>query len=334
MTDVHSVVERFVVSPTSVVPFGAGHINETYLVEAEGDGYVAQRINRTVFPDVEGVMANILTVYRHLGGLHVPEPVPAHSGEWLVYDGDDVWRAWKRVPFAAPADDLTAATAGAAGQLLGRFHAALADLDPRTLTTTLPRFHDPGRRLAALRAAIDADRCGRIAAVAEEIAMAFAAEPLVERVAELTRRVPTRVAHNDAKLDNMLFRDGDAICLVDLDTVMPGAWFWDVGDLLRTASTSAAEDDPNPERSVVDLELYRAILDGYRDGVAATARPEERDAVEIAGAIVTYEQAVRFLTDWIEGDVYYRTSRPEQNRDRARAQFRLLTSMPGTVAAP
>lgn len=334
MTDVDSVAAQFLASVTSVVPFGAGHINETFLATSPDDELVVQRINRAVFANVEAVMANILAVCRHLNGLLVPEPVPTHRGGWLVYDGNDAWRAWKRVPRAAPADAPTAAIAASAGQLLGRFHGAVADLDPATLTTTLPGFHDPGHRLGVLREAIDADPCGRVATVADEIAMAVAAAPLVERAAELTRRIPLRVAHNDAKLDNLLFCGTAAVCLVDLDTVMPGAWFWDVGDLLRTASTTAAEDDPNPGRAVVDPDLYRAILDGYRNGIASTAEPAELDAIEVAGAIVTFEQAVRFLTDWIAGDIYYRTSRPGHNRDRARAQFRLLASMPGTVTAP
>jgi hypothetical protein len=124
------------------------------------------------------------------------------------------------------------------------------------------------------------------------------------------------------------------VCLVDLDTLMPGAWFWDVGDLLRTASTTAPEDDPISERAVVDPELYRAVIDGYRLGVEPASDASETEALEVAGAIVTYEQALRFLTDWIEGDVYHRTSRPGQNLDRARAQLRLLASMPGTVTSP
>jgi hypothetical protein len=115
---------------------------------------------------------------------------------------------------------------------------------------------------------------------------------------------------------------------------MPGAWFWDVGDLVRTASTTAAEDDPMPESAVVDPELYRSVIDGYRIGVAGAADASEIEALEVAGAIVTFEQALRFLTDWIEGDVYYRTSRPGQNLDRARSQLQLLASMPGTVTSP
>jgi Ser/Thr protein kinase RdoA (MazF antagonist) len=169
--------------------------------------------------------------------------------------------------------------------------------------------------------------------VREEIALAEAMEPLADRAAELTARVPQRVAHFDAKLDNVLFVGDDAVCLVDFDTLMPGAWFWDIGDLLRSGATTAAEDEPDLDRSVVVPARYRAILDGYRSGLASLGAPEaaELEAVEVAGAIVTYEQAVRFLTDWIAGDVYYRIHRPNQNLERTRAQFRLLESMPSTV---
>jgi Ser/Thr protein kinase RdoA (MazF antagonist) len=196
----------------------------------------------------------------------------------------------------------------------------------------MPGFHDPGRRLQALRDAIDADTFERVRTVEDEIALAFAAAPLVKHATEFAANVPRRVAHNDAKLDNVLFRDGAAVCLVDLDTLMPGAWFWDIGDLLRTASTTSAEDEPRAERVVFDAALYDAAAAGYGRGVSTgVADAAEIDAIGAAGAIVTYEQAVRFLTDWIAGDVYYRTTRPGQNRDRARAQFRLLASMPGPV---
>ena len=162
--------------------------------------------------------------------------------------------------------------------------------------------------------------------------MAIAAAPLVALAGQLESRVPRRVTHNDAKLDNILFRERVAVCVVDLDTVMPGAWFWDVGDLVRTASTTAAEDCPEAELAVVDAALYDAVVAGYRLGVSTgPVTAAELEAVDVAGAIVTYEQAVRFLTDWVAGDVYYRTTRPGQNRDRARAQLRLLASMPGAV---
>jgi Ser/Thr protein kinase RdoA (MazF antagonist) len=325
------VAEQFTGSVTSVCPFGTGHINDTFLVETPAGEYVVQRINTAVFTDPAAVTANILAVHRHVGGALIPEPVATTSGQWLVSDGPEVWRGWRRAP-GEPRDGAEAGPAelSSAAALLGRFHALLADMDPHAVTETLPRFHDPGRRLDALRAVVAADPCGRVATVADEIAMAEAAGSLVGLAADLTARVPRRVAHFDAKLDNVLFAGGDAVCLVDLDTLMPGAWFWDVGDLLRSGATIAAEDEPDLDRAVVVPERYRAILDGYRRGMSELGAPDaaELEAIEAAGAIVTYEQAVRFLTDWIAGDVYYRIHRPDQNLDRARNQFRLLASMP------
>ena len=342
VVEARRAAEWFAAGVGAVRPFGGGHINETFLVATAIGELVVQRLNPAVFPDPDGLTANIVAVHRHLRGACMPEPVPTRDGRWLLRDGSGAWRAWRRVPGAAPVAASTPTAAHNAGRLLGRFHRGLAGLDPAALSETLPGFHDPGRRLAALRAAVAADPCRRAAGVAAEIAAAEAGEPLVALTAELSARVPPRVAHYDAKLDNVLFSaSGEAVCLVDFDTVMPGAWFWDVGDLLRSASSPAAEDDPGAE---VVPGLYRAVLDGYRDGLlagdgdgdgdggdddeAGGAVPAELEAIEFAGAIVTYEQAVRFLTDWIAGDVYYRISRPDQNLDRARAQFRLLASMP------
>jgi len=327
------VAEQFAGAVTAIRPFGTGHINDTYLAETAAGEYVVQRVNTAVFSDPEAVTANILTVHRHGGGALMPEPVATvKSGQWLLSDWFGAWRAWRRAP-GAPRDSAAAdpPALAAAAELLGRFHGLLADLDPATVTETLPGFHDPGRRLAALRAVVAADPCGRAATVQDEIAVANADESLAALAGELGTRVPRRVAHFDAKLDNILFVGDDPTCLVDFDTLMPGACFWDVGDLLRSGATTAAEDERDLDRAVVAPDRYRAILDGYRRGRGAGGAPpdaDELEALEVAGAIITYEQAVRFLTDWIAGDVYYRIHRPEQNLDRARAQFRLLASMP------
>src|SRR5581483_8575583 len=318
---------RFAPEVSAVRPFGGGHIHETFLAATSIGELVLQRLNLAVFPDPDRVTANIIAVHRHLGGALMPRPVPTPDGQWLVRAGSGVWRAWRRVPEAAPVAVSTPAAARAAGRLVGRFHRSVADLDPAVLVKTLPGFHDPARRLAALRAAVAADPRGRAAGAAAEIAAAEAASPLVAVAAGFAAEVPRRVAHYDAKLDNVLFTaSGEAACLVDFDTVMPGAWFWDVGDLLRSAATPAAEDDP---AATVDERLYRAVIDGYRSGAGDALTAGEVDSLARAGAVVTYEQAVRFLTDWIAGDVYYRISRPGHNLDRARAQFSLLASMPG-----
>jgi Ser/Thr protein kinase RdoA (MazF antagonist) len=193
---------------------------------------------------------------------------------------------------------------------------------------TLPGFHDPKRRLDQLRAVVADDPCGRLAGCRDDVGLAFAGIELAELADDLTASTPVRVAHNDAKLDNVLFRDGDAVAIVDLDTLMAGRWFWDVGDLLRSAAATTGEDDPALEDIAVDESRYRAVLAGYRRGVGNAATRAEFDATEAAGALVTYEQALRFLADWLAGDVYYRTSRAGQNLDRARNQLRLLACMP------
>jgi Ser/Thr protein kinase RdoA (MazF antagonist) len=324
------VARAFGLEPVAIEAVTRGHINDTFAVSTRVGGYVVQRLNEAVFTDLDGMVANIATVHRHLRGALVPEPVRARNGNWIVRD-EGAWRASRSVDGAPPPVPCPPAIARAAGELLGALHARTADLDPSALVVTMPGFHDPAARLAALRVQVASDTYGRAASVTDEIALAFAAEPLARLATDLAHRVPVRVAHNDAKLDNMLFRDRLPVCVVDLDTLMPGAWSWDVGDLLRSASSAAPEDEPDVERVVLDRACYEAALAGYVLRVAEHLTVGERDALEVAGAIVVYEQAVRFLTDWLAGDAYYRTTRPGQNRDRARAQFRLFQAMPNAV---
>jgi N-acetylhexosamine 1-kinase len=325
------IADRFAIvgRVDEVVPFGEGLINDTFLVHAGGDDFILQRINQEVFADPLGLMQNVATVTAHLSGRFVPELVRARKGGWVVAEGGDTWRMWRRVRDAEPCDDLTPARVGSAAQLIGRFHVALRDLAPNSLAETIPHFHDPARRLAQLHKAIAADPAQRVARAGPEIERALAGEPLAAKATEFMVQLPSQIAHNDAQINNVLFRGDDAVCLVDLDTVMPAARFWDVGDLLRSASTRGAEDDPNPHHNGVDPALYRAIVDGYREVV----QPDgvEDTAVQVAGLLITYEQALRFLTDYLRGDIYYRTTRPEQNLDRTRAQLGLLESMRDSV---
>jgi N-acetylhexosamine 1-kinase len=334
VTGLPAVAARFALDAPvgDVQPFGDGLINDTYLVTTVRTEYVLQRVNPEVFEDPELVMRNIELVTRHLDGRYVPELVTTRSGSPLTYDDEGyVWRAWRRLPGAAAIAMPTPVHVAHASELLARFHTALADFVPAQLGETLPGFHDPAARLDALRTAVARDPHGRVATCVREIDAALDASDLTNIAADIVARVPCRVAHNDAQLNNVLFRNDDAVCLVDLDTVMPTAWFWDLGDLLRSASSYGAEDDPIAAHNEIVPELYETILTSYRRA-AIGATSDELDAVGHAGPIVTYEQALRFLTDWIAGDIYYRTTRPAQNLDRARAQLALLASMRGTVA--
>jgi Ser/Thr protein kinase RdoA (MazF antagonist) len=316
----------FLPGVSAVVPVPAGHINDTFFVTTRTGEYVLQRLNRSVFSDLDGLTSNLVSVCQHLGHTVVPTPISAIDGRWLVHDGDGAWRAFERVE-GSPIEEPTPDVAIEAGRLVGGFHRRVADLDPSRLAVTLPGFHDPRRRLDALLQLVHEDPHDRVATVMPLIAMAKGAASLVEIADGLTASTPVRVTHNDAKLANILFNDGVAVSLVDLDTLMPGRWFWDVGDLLRSATTRAAEDEP----ADVDSDLYDAVLHGYSQGIPPDAMTTtECDALEYAGAVVTYEQGLRFLTDWLAGDAYYRTTRPGQNRDRALAQFTLLASMPNS----
>ena len=330
------VAEQFSIAlpVEKVVPFGSGLVNDTFLVSTRADDYLLQRINRMVFGDPGALMRNVATVSDHLGGRLVPRLVESSAGGWTVGEGADAWRMWRRVRDAAPCGELTPQRVRSAARLLGCFHLELSDLSPALLSETIPNFHDPARRLVLLREAIDADPCQRVQHVGPEIERAFAAESLATMATEFVSRLGPQIAHNDAQANNILFRGDDAVCLVDLDTVMPTARFWDVGDLLRSASTRGAEDDPDPRNNAVDPALFRAILDGYRDAVGSVVTPGSVDdrALELAGPLITYEQALRFLTDYLRGDVYYRTTRARQNLDRTRAQLALLASMQGSVA--
>jgi hypothetical protein len=321
------VAAQFVDHVVGVERFGEGLINETFLVRSSTYDIVLQRLNLEVFADPDAVMANVTRVSAFVGDTLLPRPVRTIEGDWLAREAGDVWRAWKRIPDARTELVSSPVIARAAGALLGRFHSSVADLDPESIVETIPYFHDLRRRFDALQRAVAADSAGRADAARELIDMAVSREPLVELASETLARVPRRVAHNDAALTNMLFVQDDAACLVDLDTLMPTAWFWDVGDLVRTAATAQAEDDPS---AGVDRDLYAAIHEGYRSTAPQMTRAEI-EALDVAGPIVTYEQALRFLTDWLEGDAYYRVVRPDQNLDRAHAQLGLVASLLDTV---
>ncbi len=313
-------------------PIALGRINETYVITAVRDRFVLQRLNLDVLADPDAVTSNIVKVQRHVGAKLCPEPVAAPEGTWLVRDGASCWRAFRHVPGGAPLHAVTPEGVAEAGAILARFHAALADFDPSLLAVTLPRFHDLRARLGKLRRNVETDPYRRASSVGAELAACDEAATLVDVAEELGLRVPVRAAHFDAKLDNVLFCDRRAVALVDLDTVMPGAWFWDVGDLLRTAGTTADEDDPHPGHAAVAPGLYEAVLGAYRETMPdGLLTPDEMAALEVAGSIVTFEQGVRFLTDFLAGDRYYRTDRPDQNLDRARLQLRLLETMPDRV---
>jgi len=318
-----------------------GHIHDTFVgtweTAAGPRRAVVQCINTHVFRDPGAVMDNLLRVTEHqrraLERAGAPDAerralrvVPARDGRAFALD--DAGRPWRCFPFvegtvsherpAHPGQALEAARA------FGGFVACLADLPPPPLHVTIPGFHDLRGRGAAFEAAVARDAAGRARSVAREI---DATRAWLERAAALADEsgLPRRAVHNDCKLNNLLFdavRD-EALCVVDLDTVMDGSVVHDFGELVRTATCLGAEDERDLAGMRVELELHEALARGFARGAGPLLTPAERDALATAGARMALENSVRFLTDYLDGDVYFRVKGPTHNLDRQRAQLRL-----------
>ena len=262
----------------------------------------------------------------------------ASAGSGRESDGngaDGWWRMYELIE-----DVTTGVTASStdqvfrAAQAFGHFQGMLADLPPPPLFETIPRFHDTVGRFEALDRALDAKPAGARATVRRkqaqaEVRTAAAHRGLANRLIEAAARgLPRRTVHNDCKISNVLFdrQNGEALCVVDLDTAMPGLAAFDFGDMARSMAHRTDEDARDPEEVEVDLELFGALASGYLDG-ARFLTPEERHSLVDGALVLTLEQAVRFLTDYLEGNVYFRVERPEQNLERSRVQFALLESL-------
>jgi Ser/Thr protein kinase RdoA (MazF antagonist) len=319
----------------SARPHGNGHINSTYVVAGAARRYVFQKINRHVFRDASALMDNVRRVTAHLAARH-PRAlalVPTHTGEAAHRDAAGEW--WRCYDFIEGAHTLDCATDAAqareAARAFGAFQADLADLPGPRLHETIPHFHDTRRRFAALQAALAADAHGRAATARPEIAFALAREADAGVLLDLLARgeLRERVTHNDTKINNVMLDDatGRAAAVIDLDTVMPGLALYDFGDLVRTSASSTVEDDPDPTRMHVQLPLFRALVAGYLESAGNVLNATERAHLGFAGQLMAFEVGIRFLTDYLQGDVYFRVHRPDHNLVRARTQFALVRSL-------
>jgi aminoglycoside phosphotransferase (APT) family kinase protein len=330
-------------------PYGNGHINETLLAVFEcGDGraarYIQQRINRSVFREPERLMENIARVTAHqhavLARERTPDAarralalVPTRDGAHVLVDADgECWRTYHFIEGASSHDVVrSAADALAVAEAFGRFQAQLADLPGGRLHETIPRFHHARDRFEALRRVAREDPHGRLAGARPEFAFIAAREGIVDRLQDARARgaLPERVAHNDTKLNNVLLDDetGEPMCIIDLDTVMPGLVLHDFGDLVRTATSPAAEDERDLSRVGARAELFAALVEGYLRGAGGFLVPAERAELAFAGRLVTLMLGMRFLTDHLAGDRYFRIHRAGHNLDRCRVQLRLVESL-------
>jgi aminoglycoside phosphotransferase (APT) family kinase protein len=330
----------------AAAPYGNGHINETYLVTCAAGGggprrYVLQKINRRIFQDVPALMENIRRVSAHLAA-RSPRAltlIPARTGGSYHADGDGgCWRLYDFIEGAKTFERVTSeAQAREVARAFGDFQACLADLPGGRLHDTIPHFHHTRRRFEALRAAVSADARGRAAEVAAEVAFAFAREADADVLLDLLARgvVAECATHNDTKINNVMLDAATerAVAVIDLETTMPGLRLYDFGEMVRTSASSTLEDDPDPSRMHVRLPLFRALVTGYLETAGGVLNAAERAHFGFAGKLMAFENGLRFLTDYLQGDVYYRIRHPRHNLDRCRTQFALVRSIEQESAA-
>ena len=337
----HEMVSRFRLEGTPILcePFGPGHINQTWLVVTNQPHlYIMQQVNTQIFTDPDGLMRNILLVTEHLRAKdpdprHVMRLVPTTDGKThILAEGKRLWRVYEYITGgvclseAGSAEDLRQSAVA-----FGRFQRMLSDFPAETLTETIPRFHDTPDRYRKLRLAMAENRAGRLNAVGAEIGFLLERE---EKAGVLTRMIrsgelPLRVTHNDTKLNNVMLdeKTREPMCIMDLDTVMPGLVAYDFGDSIRFGACTGAEDEPDLSRVHFDLSLYRAYAEGFLSACGDRLTEKETASLPLGALTMTLENAVRFLTDYLDGDTYYHTDYPEHNLVRTRTQIRMVSEM-------
>lgn len=326
-----------------LTPYGNGHINDTFLIATNDKRYILQRINTTVFPCPEKVMANIKGVTEHIRGKVAEKGGDAERATLSVVNTDDgqsffvdsigsYWRVYDYVENTVAVDKLESSDGfSICGKAFGSFQGMLADYPSDTLYEVIKDFHNTPVRLEALVRAAEDDKLKRADGVKSELEFAYRRREFCNTLenARIAGELPVRVTHNDTKLNNILFdaNDGHAVCVIDLDTVMPGFSVNDFGDSIRFGASSAPEDEPDLSRVYLDLGLFEAYARGFIDGCDGRLTDREISLMPVGAMMMTLECGMRFLTDYLNGDVYFKIHRAGHNLDRARNQFALLSDM-------
>ena len=334
--------------PVYVEPFGNGHINDTYKVTTEKSGieYVLQRINHSIFKNVEMLQNNIFIVTTHIrekliarGEQDIDRKVltflHTKDNQMYYFDGENYWRVCLMIPRSQSFDEVNEAYSFEAGRAFGEFQSMLSDLPEGVLGETIPNFHNMEFRLQQFRDAVTANPAGRLEEVKnlvdelESRAKAMCIQEELYREGKLKKRTN----HCDTKVNNILFdENGKVLCVIDLDTVMPGFVLSDIGDFIRTGANTGAEDDENLDCVNVKLDIFKAYTRGYMETAKSFLTPLEISMLPYGGRLLTYMQTVRFLTDYINGDIYYKIHSPKHNLIRTKAQFKLLQSLEAHAA--
>jgi Ser/Thr protein kinase RdoA (MazF antagonist) len=329
-------------------PCKIGHINETYIATYNQGGvqlrYVLQKINTNVFKDPDAVMSNFVRVTTHQrrkvaaqgardASRRTLTLVPTKEGGY--YHRTKEGECWRTLVFVDGVRTFeaveSAAQAYEAGKAFGDFQSLLVDLPGKRLAETIPHFHNTRKRFEALQKAIAADRANRAHDAAKEIDFALKQEAIVDVILDALakKQIPERVTHNDTKFNNVMLDvvTGKAMCVVDLDTVMPGCALYDFGDMVRTTTSPTLEDELDLSKVRMQMPMFKALARGYLETAGPFLTKNERALIAFAGKLITFTIGIRFLTDFLSGDVYFRVHRPQHNLDRARTQFKLVESI-------
>jgi hypothetical protein len=346
--DVKSIGSQFQIFGEFITaePYGSGHINDTYCATFRQGGatvrYIHQRINHKIFQQPVALMENIQRVTEHIRSKLSSSPdlsrrvltvIPTRDGKIFHVDPDgNYWRTYIFIEHAHTYDAVETTTqAFQAAAAFGRFQKQLADLPAPRLHDTIPGFHDTPRRFAALEKAIEADAAGRAKLAMAEIEFALRHKPMAAVLTDLQAKglIPERTTHNDTKFNNVMLDDAthEGICVIDLDTVMPGLALYDFGDMVRTTTSPAKEDEKDLSKVQMQFPMFEALCRGYLSTAGEFLNKTEKQYLAFAGKLITFEIGIRFLADHLAGDVYFKVHREGHNLDRCRTQFKLVESI-------
>jgi hypothetical protein len=323
----------------------SGHINSTFRAtyetpEGARQRYILQRINENVFKDPQAVMRNVECVTRHINWkvLRVKKDLggqtlslyPGRGGRcWVRGEGGGIWRCYNHIEGCITYDIVeNTRQAYQAARAFGSFQDLVSDLPVEEIEETIPDFHNTRKRFDRLMEVVAEDPCDRLDAARGDVEFVRKHESIVDRLLDLEKQgaIPVRITHNDTKINNvMIDRDTDeAVCVIDLDTVMPGLALYDFGDLVRSATSPAAEDERDLSKVEMQMPMFEALAEGYLDAAGRFLTDTEIDHLAFSGMLITLEIGIRFLTDFLEGDIYFKIDRDAHNLDRCRTQLKLV----------
>ena len=326
-----------------------GHINTTYRAcyrseDGQEDRYILQRINDYVFKDPAQVMRNVEKVTRHItwkllrrrrdAAGQTLNLFPARGGRNYIVLPEEggMWRCYNNIEGTHTYDVVeNTRQAYQAGYAFGSFQDLICDMNPEDIKESIPDFHNTPKRYADLLKSVEADVKGRVANCQAELELLKSWENRYSRITDMlaSGELPTRITHNDTKINNVMLDEetDDAVCVIDLDTVMPGSVLYDFGDMVRTATCMAEEDEEDLSKVRMEMPFFESLAEGYLDAAHGFLTMKEVEFMPFSGWLITTEIGIRFLTDYLDGDKYFRTSKPEHNLIRARNQFKLAQSI-------